>query len=71
MCVCVCACLMQEALAQGIAWPTRGERFWERAPRSAPFPLPLQDSAFVPREKDGRQLHIVHIAAELAPIGKV
>ncbi len=54
-----------------MAWPSRGERFWERSPRVEPFPLQLQDSAFVPPQRDGQALHVVHIAAELAPIGKV
>lgn len=63
--------VINEALAMGINWPKANERFWERAPRSEPFPLQLQDSAAVPQERDARPLQIMHIAAELAPIGKV
>ncbi|KAL6751578.1 soluble starch synthase [Haematococcus lacustris] len=58
-------------LAEGIAWPAAGERFWERSPRHQPFPLQLQDSVRVAVERDTRTLQVVHITAELAPIGKV
>ncbi|KAJ9511770.1 hypothetical protein QJQ45_022625 [Haematococcus lacustris] len=62
---------VEALLAEGIAWPAAGERFWERSPRHQPFPLQLQDSVRVAVERDTRTLQVVHITAELAPIGKV
>ncbi len=56
---------------QGVVWPRPGERFWERAPRQQAFPASLKDSGHVTVQRDGRALHVMHIAAELAPIGKV
>mmetsp|Transcript_9372 Transcript_9372/g.23219 ORF Transcript_9372/g.23219 Transcript_9372/m.23219 type:complete len:657 (-) Transcript_9372:563-2533(-) len=62
---------LRDMLTHGINWPTPGERFWERSPRNTPFPLQLEDSVRIPKERDAQALHIVHISAELAPIGKV
>ncbi|GIM11576.1 hypothetical protein Vretimale_15059 [Volvox reticuliferus] len=56
---------------EGILWPTAGERFWERAPRSAPCPLARSPAQQRPQERDSNTLHVVHITAEMAPIAKV
>eukprot|EP00798_Chlamydomonas_sp_ICE-L_P015690 gene15691-21797_t len=53
-----------------IAWPTSGENFWERPPRTDIADLPGgTDRAAI--EQDSRPLHIAHITAEMAPIAKV
>lgn len=60
--------LVQSGLEAGIIWPTPGEKFWERAPRTAPAPVP---GGIAPRvERDNYQLEIVHVTAEMAPIAK-
>ncbi|KAF5835110.1 soluble starch synthase [Dunaliella salina] len=62
----------ESPLARGIHWPTPNEpNFWDRPARHEPFPLKLEDSLQMNIEKDSIPLHIVHISAELAPIGKV
>lgn len=59
-------------LDAGIAWPARGEKFWERAPRTAPAPpLAGASRSAPPPERDSQPLSIMHISAEMAPIAKV
>ncbi|EFJ39907.1 hypothetical protein VOLCADRAFT_108446 [Volvox carteri f. nagariensis] len=57
----------------GILWPqaSGGEKFWERAPRTAPAPLDRGAVQEPPVERDANTLHVVHITAEMAPIAKV
>jgi len=58
-------------LEAGIVWPKAGEGtpFWDRAPRT--MELAVGGSYKPPAPKDGNPLHVVHIAAELAPFAKV
>ena len=64
---------LQVGLMEGTAWPQPGEdKFWERAPRSAPAPpLAGSTSSAAPAAKDSDPMHIVHVTAEMAPIAKV
>lgn len=62
------------AALAGIAWPTAGEAFWERPPRSdggaAVTSSPPAAVDHTPPHPS-RRLSIVHVAAELAPRAKV
>ncbi|KXZ52394.1 hypothetical protein GPECTOR_9g438 [Gonium pectorale] len=62
---------VQPADEGGILWPTPGEAFWERAPRTSPAPLAPGGSSQPPAPRDPQPLHIVHLTAEMAPIAKV
>ena len=64
---------VQVGLMEGITWPQPGEdKFWERAPRSAPAPpLMGSSSSAAPPARDADPMHLVHVTAEMAPIAKV
>lgn len=57
------------SIEENIAWPSPGEKFWDRAPTHQPLQLSggSDDSAI----KDARSLEVVHVTAEMAPIAKV
>ncbi|GLC45319.1 hypothetical protein PLESTB_000309300 [Pleodorina starrii] len=65
------ATVQEPSIDGGILWPTAGERFWERAPRTAPAPLECGAAQQPPLQRDANPLHIVHVTAEMAPIAKV
>ncbi|CAK0748133.1 hypothetical protein CVIRNUC_001816 [Coccomyxa viridis] len=61
----------QQELEEGIKWPSSAQHaFWEHAPRRKHLSIgdasPSGASA-----RDERTLHVVHMAAEMAPIAKV
>jgi len=61
-------------LTEGVAWPNKGDRFWEHSPRLTPVPLALGDvggGALAERTPDPMPVHVVHVTAEMAPIAKV
>jgi len=60
------------SLESGIAWPTQGERFWERKPRNSV--LTLEDNSPCSAREvppDANPLSVVHLTAEMAPLAKV
>eukprot|EP01025_Chloroclados_australasicus_P023810 TRINITY_DN24023_c0_g4_i1.p2 TRINITY_DN24023_c0_g4~~TRINITY_DN24023_c0_g4_i1.p2 ORF type:complete len:665 (-),score=105.58 TRINITY_DN24023_c0_g4_i1:1424-3418(-) len=66
-----------EKLKAGIVWPDSSESppFWERSPRSNLVQLELEGqqngNGQAAPVKDARQLYVVHLTAEMAPIAKV
>ncbi|GAB4815898.1 hypothetical protein N2152v2_002944 [Parachlorella kessleri] len=59
-----------ERLEAGIVWPQPGSAFWEQQPRTAPLPVAPPAGTVAGAKRDPRQLHIVHITAEMAPVAK-
>ncbi len=59
-----------EQVEAGIIWPTPGSNFWEQPTRKVPLPL-APPASLAGGKRDSRQLHVVHVTAEMAPIAKV
>ena len=67
----MCAEALLEQVEAGIVWPQAGSSFWEQPPRKAPLPVAPPAGAGAGAKRDPRQLHIVHVTAEMAPVAKV
>lgn len=61
---------LETQLQKGIKWPTAGEReFWDRPAREQALLVGGMETRAA--TKDQRQLHVVHVTAEMAPCAKV